>query len=840
MKNKYYNSLPQFGEAIKRGYFPDYVKVWSNSRVQALEAMYNHAVFGTDLEAGKIIVEGAKPGQGKSTLLQAVATEAERKLMTALVMTDSNSRLGADIQPAIKSQGQWLDYSTDVAYLSRNDKKVTAGDIKSMSLANLVAMSCQRYLLVNDEIRKNAQTHWWRGQTDYREVFCIDEAFEDVTAREWNYSDLTRFFGVLRETIRPEKEWAENIGETAQKAEKYARILVDDLLMEVDRINRIKLPESKKGLPSEGQMHIDFYTGREERREEANKKWRESWPTLLELVQSVKDGIKETKRDLRSIEENQIFAECNKILKTMSGKIENSRNETIIVTIKKIEGLAERLAPGRFRSELKDMATEARRNAEKAFAAEELSKIVKNNRENMLQNNEHVRGQAMTSDEFLDVFDSDNIVFLQASNYGDDKQDRCSQIKIWTCKYNIKSLPYERMKTIIYDGTAAINPMYDNADIFQKIEYHKPKTHVKFVQLDEKCTKTYLAQEQNRNRLYQLVNNILWERYGLSNGREYTGINLDPSSLMISSFLGCATEAVRNGLAWPEGYQPVGTEMCPLSSHPLATYGSALVTGSNEYKDCSILCKIGALILPPTTIFQRICCRNKQFYEEFLQKDEVYRAKQLQLIYTYNSDESDYKDIIEDCTIRTAMADIVQEINRLRIRGWCESADQEEQTKYDITVIWALRGRKQGEYELRDEQFFEKLFRKIMEEFGSGPQNPDDYEYYASRLSPRLKSTDKVGTVMQRAMEWYQQWPEGKEFTISDMAEALKITKKSLNALLAKQQNKEFLDLIRGANDENMKKAKGRAGYVYTKPVTDRKTAETEKYEQQSLDLANM
>lgn len=840
MKNKYYNSLPPFSEALKRGYFPNYVKVWSNSRIQVLEAMYDHAVFGADLEPGKIIVEGAKPGQGKSTLLQAIATEAERKLMTALIMTDSNNRLGADIQPAIKRQGQWLDYSTDVAYLSRNDKKVTAGDMKSMSLANLVAMSCQRYLLINDEIRKNAQMHWWRGQTDYRDVFCVDEAFEDVTVREWCYSDLTRFFGVLRETIRPEKEWNENIGETAKKAEKYARILVDDLLMEVDRINRIQLPESKKGLPSEGQMHIDFYTGCKERREKADKKWREYWPTLLELVQSVKDGIKETKKDLRSIEENQIFAECTKIIKVMSGKIENSRNDTIVSTLEKIENLAERLTSGRFRSELKDMSAMARKNAERAFAAEELSKIVKNNRENMLQNNEHVRGQAMTSDEFLDVFDSDNIVFLQASNYGDDKTDKCSQIKIWCCKYNIKTLPYQQMRTIIYDGTAAINPMYDNPNIFQKIEYNKPKTHVKFVQLDEKCTKTYLTQEANRNRLYQLVNNILWERYGINNGRDYTGINLNPDSLMISSFLGCASEAVRNGLAWPEGYQPTGAEMYPLSSHPLATYGSALVTGSNEYKDCSILCKIGALILPPTTIFQRICCRNKQFYEEFLDKDEVYRAKQLQLIYTYNSDESDYKDIIEDCTIRTAMADIVQEINRLRTRGWCDSADPEEMAKYDITVIWALRGRKQGGYDPQDEQFFEKLFRKIMKEFESDPTNPDDYEYYASRLSPRLKSTDKAGTVMQRAMEWYQQLPEGKEFTVTEMAEALKVTRNVLNVLLKKPQNKDFLILIRGENDENMKKAKGRAGYIYVKPVTVLKAEETQKYEQQCLDLANM
>ena len=837
MKNKYYNSLPPFSEALKRGYFPNYVKVWSNSRIQALEEMYNHAIFDADLESEKIIVEGAKPGQGKSTLLQAVATEAERKLMTALVMTDSNSRLGADIQPAIKRQGQWLDYSTDVAYLSRNDKKVTAGDMKSMSLANLVAMSCQRYLLVNDEIRKNAQTHWWRGQTSYRDVFCIDEKFEDVTPKHWYYSDLTRFFGILRETIRPDREWENTIGEIAKKAEKYAKILVDDLLTEVDRINKIQLPETRKGLPSGGQLHIDFYTGCENRREEADKKWRESWPTLLELVQSVKDGIKETKRDMRSVEENRIFAECTKILKVMSGKIENSRNETIISTLEKIEDLAERLTPGRFRSELKDIATMARKNAERAFAQEELSKIVKNNRENMAQNNEHIRGEAITADEFLDIFDSQNVVVIQASNHGDDKRDKKGQVQIWCYRYNIGKLPYQNMRTIIYDGTSHIDPMYDNEEIFQKISYEKPKTHVRFIHLDEKSSKTHLENTGNAEKLCNYVAHEIWDLYGnkASMAENQPFLNIDLNKIMISTFKQCSDIAAKAGVAIPADYNGKDPLPVPLSRLPLATFGSALTTGSNLYKDCYLLCKIGTVLQSQADIFMRLCCRKKEFYEEILNLDEVRRAKQLQLIWTNNCRESDYNDEIEDSLVRTAVAAIIQEINRTRMRGWCDSADPAERCKYDVTVLWATRSRKQGEYDLATEEIYEKILRIVMEEFGSDPKDPVDYKYIPSVLTPRLKSTDKPGTLMYKAKEWYEKLAPNAEFTATQMADALKTTRTALNAMLKKPQNQEFLTLIRGDNDENVKKANSKGGYVYIKPAK-----KVDTYEQQELDLKSM
>ena len=49
--------------------FPSYVNTWSSERRKAFEIMYNHAVFGRDVSKGKIIVEGANPGQGKAPCL---------------------------------------------------------------------------------------------------------------------------------------------------------------------------------------------------------------------------------------------------------------------------------------------------------------------------------------------------------------------------------------------------------------------------------------------------------------------------------------------------------------------------------------------------------------------------------------------------------------------------------------------------------------------------------------------------------------------------------------------------------------------------------------------------
>ena len=60
---------------------------------------------------------------------------------------------------------------------------------------------------------------------------------------------------------------------------------------------------------------------------------------------------------------------------------------------------------------------------------------------------------------------------------------------------------------------------------------------------------------------------------------------------------------------------------------------------------------------------------------------------------------------------------------------------------------------------------------------------------------------------------------------------------------MSKPQNQEIVQMIRGENDCNIRKAKGRAGYICTKPVTedDEKSAEeTVVYEQQTLDFTNV
>ena len=84
----------------------------------------------------------------------------------------------------------------------------------------------------------------------------------------------------------------------------------------------------------------------------------------------------------------------------------------------------------------------------------------------------------------------------------------------------------------MYDGTAAYNPMYDNADIFDVRSYDKPMTHVQFVQVDEKSSKSYLLEDTDRQkklcmRLKETIN------AGYPNG-------VSSDKVMISGYRGCA------------------------------------------------------------------------------------------------------------------------------------------------------------------------------------------------------------------------------------------------------------------------------------------------------------
>lgn len=167
-------------------------------------------------------------------------------MLSLVMMTDNNQRLHDDIEDAIKFIGgiEWTQIEKNIAWLSDGDS-VTAGEWRSVMLSSLVALSTQRYLMVNDDVRKNACTTYVMGQQSVKDVLICDEAFQDVDEHMYYYSDVKQFSGILRESIRPDREWEDNIGETAKRAEKYADKLISDLLLEIDRINKIKLPAPK-------------------------------------------------------------------------------------------------------------------------------------------------------------------------------------------------------------------------------------------------------------------------------------------------------------------------------------------------------------------------------------------------------------------------------------------------------------------------------------------------------------------------------------------------------------------------------------------------------------------
>ena len=178
---------------------------------------------------------------------------------------------------------------------------------------------------------------------------------------------------------------------------------------EIKRINGIQLPPQKNGLNSDGQMHIDLYMDREKRVEKSGKIWREKCLEIDSIITDIRDNIKSVKKDLRTESETTLFQKLPKIQKTLENISEKMRPETILSAIEQLIDLTELLPIGSVRAGLKDAAVTCLDNAENYFALSELEKIVKNNRENMYQNSEHIRNRTMTAEQFLDIFRPENV-----------------------------------------------------------------------------------------------------------------------------------------------------------------------------------------------------------------------------------------------------------------------------------------------------------------------------------------------------------------------------------------------------------------------------------------------
>lgn len=146
VNRKNYYEIPDFQTAIKTGLLPTYVNTWGPEHRAVIEQMYNQACFAEN--TGKVIVQEAPCGSGKSTLVDGITRlSGVEKLINMILMTDSNKRLSDDTQSTSDYYGEFKEISKDIAFLSDGDE-VTAGEWKSLVMAWLVTMSCQRYQML--------------------------------------------------------------------------------------------------------------------------------------------------------------------------------------------------------------------------------------------------------------------------------------------------------------------------------------------------------------------------------------------------------------------------------------------------------------------------------------------------------------------------------------------------------------------------------------------------------------------------------------------------------------------------------------------------------------------
>ena len=95
--------------------------------------------------------------------------------------------------------------------------------------------------------------------------------------------------------------------------------------------------------------------------------------------------------------------------------------------------------------------------AELKTAPAELERICKNNKKNMRENSLGCEN-IISADEFLGIFDPENVVIMNTVRRGRSKIDNGPQVIITVGRYTLDQLPWGKMPIIIADGTGHLNP----------------------------------------------------------------------------------------------------------------------------------------------------------------------------------------------------------------------------------------------------------------------------------------------------------------------------------------------------------------------------------------------
>lgn len=747
--------LKSFKESVQDGFYPGYFYSDQVENPLAMATMeHTHEAIRTamdNIETGTVI--GTLCGGGKTTTQVAILKEiATTGSVSAVVATDRVDRLMRNLEGA-EQASNIINGKNAVANLSDGDS-LSMQEVWGAPYKKIVGITPQRILSMDPDllspIYRDGVKSKQSGEKMYKNFFLCDEAITDVEINDYKLSDFYAFVGHLRQSISPEKENATEDGQTAKKAGNLAEKLLELIKNEIDRINSSSL-RYRDGEKKEDRTRPDVFYGYLN----VCKKYSDS---LLDLIESLKNMVEILKKKGRIKENSSRKSALEKIIED-SSKMENSEKFSEIQTwIKKVRDFRTSTTVVKYLAEINLGEIEIKIDrleqlAELKIAPAELERICKNNKKNMRENSGGCEN-IISVEEFLSVFSPENVVIMNTVRKGRSKIDNKPQVTITVGRYTLDQLPWGKMPIIIADGTGHLNPAYrDGRYNFNFVgDFYKPHIPVKIVQYGE-ISGAYDLKKDNQVQARSLFSHI----------KEILGDNLEkinPRKTLVT----CYKELV-----------PLMTEygLAPgiLSDLPAKSFGSVDLTGSNGYKDRAVIVKIGQSTISQFTSFVQICCRKPEIWGEIVNMETVERQTLLRTIYNYNAnfDNCRYYEMIRKNQVDTACKDIVQEFQRLRIRNFPKSEDQEELKRYGISVLWFSRGHAQNVYDPEKETLSEEIVRRILTEFGCDVDR--DYIYHAPVLN-EYKNDDKAPALI---IEYYKKLAAGAEYTYTGIARELNV-----------------------------------------------------------------
>lgn len=777
--------LRTFQQSVQDGFYPGYFYSGQQNNPLAVAAMERtHQSIRAAMDNTEMGTVIATPcGGGKTTtqiaLLKEIATAGN---ISAVVATDRVDRLMRNLEDAVQTGKIANNGRNVIANLSDGDS-VQMQEIWDSPYKKIVGITPQRILSMDPDllspIYRDGIKSKQSGEKQYKNFFLCDEAITDVEIKDYKLSDFYAFVGHLRESISPEKETDTEDGQTAKRAGDLAEKLLELVKNEIDRINSstLRYMENEK---KEDRTRPDVFFGYLN----VCKKFSDS---LSDLINSLQDMVQILKKKGRIKENSTRKSALEKIIEDSIRVENNSKFSEIQTWIKKARDFRVSTTAMKYLNEaglgeLEIKIYRLEQLAELKTAPAELERICKNNKNNMRENSYGCEN-IISADEFLSIFDPENVVIMNTIRRGRSKIDNRPQVTITVGKYTLDQLPWGKMPIIVADGTGHLNPAYrDGRYRFNFVgDFYKPHVPVKIVQYGE-ISGAYDLKKDNQTQAKNLFNHI----------REILGENLkriNPRKTLVTCYKELVSLMAEFGLA--PGI---------LSDLPAKSFGSVDLTGSNEYKDRAVIVKIGQSTISQFTSFVQVCCRKPEVWDEIVNMETVERQTLLRTIYNYNANSENcrYYDLIRKNQVDTACKDIVQEFQRLRIRNFPKSEDPAELNRYGISILWFSRGHAQGEYDPEKESLSEEIVRRIMAEFGCDTDR--DYIYHVPVLN-EYKNDDKAPALI---IEYYKKLAAGAEYTYSGISRELNIPMDTVKQTFSR--NKTLKSLVK--NDTVIRRGK--------------------------------